>query len=65
LQNRLKHLNCYKIEQIANFSDEDIANLDETLNLNGAIEKQDWAGQARRLVAELTAAEVTPEETPT
>jgi len=65
LQNRLKHLNCYKIEQIANFSDEDIANLDETLNLNGAIEKQDWAGQARRLVAELTVAEVTPEETPT
>ena len=65
LQNRLKHLNCYKIEQIANFSDEDIANLDETLNLNGAIEKQDWAGQARRLVAELTAAEVTAEETPT
>src|ERR1700761_4454588 len=35
LQNRLKQLNCYKIEQIANLSDEDISNIDETLKLNG------------------------------
>ncbi len=62
LQNRLKQLNCYKIEQIANLSDEDIANIDETLKLNGAIEKQDWVGQAQRLLAELTAAEVPAEE---
>ena len=62
LQTRLKHLNCYKIEQIANLSDDDIANLDETLNLNGAIEKQDWIGQAQRLIAEISAAEVPPEE---
>jgi large subunit ribosomal protein L19 len=63
LQNRLKQLNAYKIEQIANLSDEDIANLDETLKLNGAIEKQDWAGQAQRLLAEITAGEVPAEET--
>ncbi|MBS0234423.1 MAG: 50S ribosomal protein L19 [Proteobacteria bacterium] len=62
LQNRLKQLNCYKIEQIANLSDEDIANIDETLKLKGAIEKQDWTGQAQRLLAELTAAEVPAEE---
>jgi len=62
LQNRLKQLNCYKLEQIANLSDEDIANIDETLKLNGAIEKQDWIGQAQRLVAELAAAEVPAEE---
>ena len=62
LQNRLKQLNCYKVEQIANLSDEDIANLDEALNLRGAIEKQDWIGQAQRLLAELTAAEVPAEE---
>lgn len=62
LQNRLKHLNCYKIEQIANLSDEDITNIDETLNLKGAIEKQDWIGQAQRLVAEIAAAEVPAEE---
>jgi large subunit ribosomal protein L19 len=62
LQNRLKQLNCYKVEQIANLSDEDIANLDEALNLKGAIEKQDWIGQAQRLLTELTAAEVPAEE---
>lgn len=60
--NRLKQLNCYKIEQIANLSDDDIANIDETLNLKGAIEKQDWAGQAQKLMAELTAGEVAADE---
>jgi large subunit ribosomal protein L19 len=64
LQTRLKHLNCYKIEQVANLSDDDIANLDETLNLKGAIEKQDWIGQAQRLIAEISAAEVPAEEEP-
>jgi large subunit ribosomal protein L19 len=64
LLTRLKHLNCYKIEQIANLSDDDIANLDETLNLKGAIEKQDWIGQAQRLIAEISAAEVPAEEEP-
>ncbi len=59
---RLKQLNCYKIEQIANFSDEDIANIDETLNLKGAIEKQDWIGQAKALLAEQTVGEVPAEE---
>ena len=59
---RLKQLNCYKVEQIANFSDEDIANIDETLNLKGAIEKQDWIGQAKALLAELTAGEVPAED---
>lgn len=61
LQNRLKQLNCYRIEQIANLSDDDIANIDETLNLKGAIEKQDWVGQAQKLQAELTAGEVPAE----
>ncbi len=62
IANRLKQLNCYKIEQIANLSDEDIANIDEALNLKGAIEKQDWTGQAQKLMAELTASEVPAEE---
>jgi large subunit ribosomal protein L19 len=59
---RLKQLNCYKIEQVANFSDEDIANVDEALKLAGKIEKQDWVGQAQKLVAEAAAAEVPAEE---
>ena len=59
---RLSQLGCIKLEQIANFSDEDIANVDEALSLEGAIEKGDWVGQAQRLVAEAAAAEVPAEE---
>lgn len=58
---RLKQLNVIKLEQVANFSDEDIANVDEVLQLNGRIEKDDWVGQAQRLVAEAAAAEVPAE----
>ncbi len=57
LLSRLKQLNCVKLEQIANFSDDDIANIDEFLNLDGQIEKQDWVGQAQNLIAEAAAAE--------
>ena len=62
LMGRLKQLNCYRVEQIATLSDDDIANIDETLNLKGAIEKQDWIGQAQKLMAEMTAGEVPAEE---
>lgn len=61
LLGRLKQLNCIKLDQIANFSDDDIANVDEALNLNGRIEKDDWVGQAQRLIAEASVEEV-PEE---
>ncbi len=56
---RLKQVNCYKYEQIANFSDEDIVNVEGALNIDGRIEKQDWIGQARGL---LTAAEAPAED---
>ena len=58
---RLKQLNCYKIEQIATLSDDDMANIDDALNLDGRIEKQDWIGQAQKLMAELTAGEAVEE----
>jgi large subunit ribosomal protein L19 len=58
LADRLRGLGVIKFEQIANFSDEDIANVDEALTLEGRIEKDDWVGQARSLLAEATAAEV-------
>jgi len=48
--------------QIANFSDDEIAQLDEALNLNGRFEREDWAGQARALMAETTVDEVPAEE---
>ncbi len=59
---RLRQLNCIKLEQIANLSDDDIANIDETLQLKGRIEKDDWIEQAQKLVAEAAAAEVPAEE---
>jgi large subunit ribosomal protein L19 len=62
LMARLAQLNCIKFDQIADLSDEDSANLDEALKLDGAIEKQDWIGQARALIAEATADEVAPDD---
>jgi large subunit ribosomal protein L19 len=59
---RLNGIGVIKFEQIANFSDDDIANVDETLALEGRIEKDDWVGQAQRLLAESTAGEVPAEE---
>jgi large subunit ribosomal protein L19 len=58
---RLGGLGVIKFEQIANFSDDDIANVDEALGLNGRVEKDDWIGQAQRLLAESTAGEVPAE----
>jgi large subunit ribosomal protein L19 len=60
LMARLAQLNCIKFDQIADLSDEDSGNLDDVLKLDGAIEKQDWIGQARALIAEATVDEVAP-----
>ncbi len=59
---RLKQLNCYKYEQIANFSDEDIANVEDSLNIAGQVEKNDWIGQARALLTEATDGEVAAQD---
>jgi large subunit ribosomal protein L19 len=61
---RFHKLGCIKLEQIANFSDDDIANVDEALALDGAIEKGDWTGQARALMAEATAGEAAEADKP-
>jgi large subunit ribosomal protein L19 len=61
LAGRLGGLGVIKFEQVANFSDDDIANVDEALALHGRMEKDDWVGQARRLLAESTAGEVPAE----
>lgn len=47
---RLNGIGVTKYEQIANFSGDDIANVDEVLNLKGAIESGDWQSQARALL---------------
>jgi large subunit ribosomal protein L19 len=62
LAGQLNGLGVIRFDQVANFSDDDIANVDETLALAGRIEKDDWVGQAQALLAELAAAEVPAEE---
>jgi large subunit ribosomal protein L19 len=62
LATRLGGLGVIKFDQIANFSDDDIANVDEALSLGGRIENEDWVRQAQGLVAELAAAEVPAAE---
>lgn len=62
LETMLNKLNIIKFEQIAALSDDDIANIDEAVKLDGRIEKEDWVGQAQRLMAEDAAAELPPEE---
>jgi large subunit ribosomal protein L19 len=59
---KLGGLGIIKFDQIANFSDEDIANVDEALSLEGRIEKDDWVRQAQGLLAEAAAAELPAEE---
>jgi large subunit ribosomal protein L19 len=61
LAERLAGIGVIRFEQIANFSDDDIANVDEALGLGGRIEKDDWVSQAQRLLAESTAGEVPAE----
>jgi large subunit ribosomal protein L19 len=63
LEAQLVKLNVLRFDQIAAFSDDDIANVDDLLKLDGRIEKDDWVGQAQRLLAESTAGEVPAEET--
>ena len=58
LVGRLNGIGVIKFEQIANFSDEDIANVEEALSLDGRIEREKWVEQAQALMAEAAAAEV-------
>ncbi len=49
---RLNAINVTQYAQIAEFSGEDMANVDEFLSLNGAMDKNDWVGQSRALLTE-------------
>ncbi|MEO1201027.1 MAG: hypothetical protein AAFX39_17690, partial [Pseudomonadota bacterium] len=59
---KLNALGITQFEQIANFSDDDIAKVDERLNFKGRIEREDWISQARALIAEATQDEIPAEE---
>ncbi len=58
LAGKLNKLGVTQYEQIANFSDDDIARLEDALKIEGTFVNDDWAGQARTLFAEKTASEV-------
>lgn len=61
-ERRLNNYGITQFEQIANLSDDEIAQLDDAMNLDGRFEREDWAGQARNLMAETTVSEVPAEE---
>ncbi len=49
LEKKLNALGITRFDQVANFSDEDIAKIDEALNFKGRIMRDDWIGQAKTL----------------
>jgi large subunit ribosomal protein L19 len=57
-EKRLNEIGLIKFEQIANLTDDEIAQVDDALKLGGRFEKEDWAGQALKLAAETTVDEV-------
>jgi large subunit ribosomal protein L19 len=59
---KLNELGITTFAQIANLNDDEIAFLDDKLDLRGRFEREDWAGQARALMAETTVGEVPAEE---
>lgn len=62
LEEKLNALNIFTYEQVSNFTDDEISHVDETLDFKGRIERDDWVGQAKTLMAEATADEVPAEE---
>lgn len=49
---KLEKLGITTFQQIADFTDEDIARIDEELNFKGRIERDDWVKQAKEFSAE-------------
>ena len=49
LEKKINALGITKFRQIAGFSKDDIAKVDEVLNFKGRIEREDWLGQAAKL----------------
>jgi large subunit ribosomal protein L19 len=62
LEKKLNKLGLIKFEQIANLTDDEIAQLDDALSLGNQIEHDDWTVKAVALMAETTADEVPAED---
>ena len=61
LAKRLNKLGITQFAQITNFTDDELTKIDDVFNFKGRIEREDWVGQCRDLVAATTVDEV-PEE---
>lgn len=61
LKKRLNKLGVTQFAQITNFTDDELTKIDDVLNFKGRIEREDWVGQSRDLMAAATVEEV-PEE---
>jgi small subunit ribosomal protein S2 len=51
LERKLNTLGVTRFDQIAGFSDEEIAKVDDALNYKGRVTRDDWVGQAKALAA--------------
>ncbi len=49
LEKKLNDLGITKFAQVAAFTAEDIAKVDDALSFKGRIERDDWLGQAKAL----------------
>lgn len=54
LEEKLHELGIYHYKQIVAFTPEEIASIDESLNFKGRIERDDWIGQAKKLMEQTT-----------
>ena len=52
LQKKLNAHGIFTVRQLAELSQADIARIDETLQVKGRVGRDDWVGQARRLLAQ-------------
>ena len=52
LEEKLNEVGIYHFRQIAAFTPENVAWVDDHLNFKGRIERDDWVGQAKQLAAE-------------
>lgn len=64
LVEKLHAIGITKFDQIAGFSDDEIVKVDEVLDFKGRIEREDWIGQARGLIAEATVDEIQVDNAP-
>ena len=64
IEKKLNKLGLIKFEQIANLTDDQMAQIDDALSMGGQIENDDWPAKAVALMAETTADEVPAEDEP-